>query len=246
MHEPPRVILPWIDEPPSELDITDQEYRYLARVLRIRPGEEVVVLNGKGGIWRGRVEAITGSSVRVVELSRIREQRESPFRIVLLQGVLKGERMDFLIQKTTELGVYELYPVVTEYCQVRHTRRLEHWRSVAREATRQCRRSIVPIIHEVMGLQEAMKETAHIGLRFIFHESADPGGLRSEGPRDGCCILVGPEGGFSPEELKIASEQGFRLVGLGPRVLRAETAGVVATALLQYLYGDLNPGLPRP
>jgi|Deesub1362B_J571_1020462.scaffolds.fasta_scaffold00139_49 16S rRNA (uracil1498-N3)-methyltransferase len=240
MHEPPRVILPQLRIKSQKVIISGEEFRYLHRVLRLKEADEVVVLDGKGTALRGRIVDIKKDSLVVDIVGEYQHSRESSVRMILLQGILKGDRMDLVIQKTTELGINEIYPVITDRTQVRHTRKLEHWRAVAKEATKQCRRTIVPYIHEPLELSVAIEKVKKIEEKFVFFEEGNtPFDIFRNRNIQECCLFIGPEGGFSPEEVRFAEEGGFKVVSLGERVLRAETAAIVATAILQYHYGSL-------
>jgi 16S rRNA (uracil1498-N3)-methyltransferase len=156
-----------------------------------------------------------------------------------MQALLKSQKMDLVLQKCTELGVNEFWPIVTERSEVRWTRKLPHWRAVVREATRQCRRAVVPEVREPVSLEEALREAPQEAIKLLFSEDASPGGL-PEGTPSEVYILVGPEGGFAPDEQRLAKQYGFVSLRMGPRVLRAETASVVASALVQFVYGDMH------
>jgi 16S rRNA (uracil1498-N3)-methyltransferase len=241
MHEPPRVILPQLKTKSQKIIISGDEFRYLSRVLRTTEGDEVVLLDGKGTALMGRIVTIRKDSLTVEITGEYHDNRESSLRITLLQGILKGDKMDLVIQKTTELGVSEIYPVITERTQVRHTRKLQHWRAVAKEATRQCRRIIVPHIHEPLELPVAIERVKKTKEKLIlFEEGTNPFNLIRDRDIQECCLFIGPEGGFSIEEIRLAEEEGgFRVVSLGKRILRAETAAIITTAILQYQHGSL-------
>jgi 16S rRNA (uracil1498-N3)-methyltransferase len=185
-----------------------------------------------------------------------------PLKIVLIQGILKGDRMDLVIQKTTELGVWEIFPVITERTQIRHTRKLGHWRRVAEEATRQSGRLIVPEIHDIYRLDEVLNKTDDSSRKILFYEeevrslkevfapliSTQPStsniqSLNSQSQSQSqskIYYMVGPEGGFTEDEVRRAKDAGFIVVGLGRRILRSETASIAGTVLLQFLLGDIG------
>ena len=192
---------------------------------------------------------------------------ESHLHCILIQGILKGEKMDIVIQKTTELGVNEIVPAVTERSQLRDTRRVKRWRKIAEEASRQSGRSAVPVVHEPVELKKVLtsyaSQSTHQG--FIFYEeegmklseavkvfstkgSKNPSPLVGEvgvdsyrGKGEGkLSVLIGPEGGFSREEVTFAKEKGFLVMSLGKRILKAETAAISAVTLVQYLFGDMG------
>jgi len=234
-----RVIVPDIKKN-SSIVLKGSVYRYLRSVLRVKRKDEIIILDGKGLAIKGIINKIESDKLIIENISPYYENRESPLKLVLLQGVLKGNKMDVVIQKTTELGVTEIYPVITERSQMRYTRKLLHWRKIAQESTKQSKRLTVPVIHELKSIKDVFKEVANIKNKIIFYEVLKP--FHKEAIAEDVkeiCYFIGPEGGFSKEEVKMAEENGFKILGLGRRILRAETASIVATTLFQYLYGDI-------
>jgi len=178
--------------------------------------------------------------VRVQLAESFAGQTESPLRIHLGQGLSRGERMDWAIQKATELGVSEITPIVSERCEVRlkderTDKRLAHWRQIAISACEQCGRSTLPVIHPPLLLAEWVKQTA-AELKLVLHPVAEP--LTSHPKPGTLAFLIGPEGGLSDNEVAQAAQAGYLPARLGPRVLRTETAPVVALAVAQQLWGD--------
>jgi 16S rRNA (uracil1498-N3)-methyltransferase len=216
---------------------------HLLRVLRLRPGAALVLFNGRGGEYAAELASNdrAGARAQVGEHSGV--ERESPLQITLLQGVARGERMDFIVQKATELGVQRIVPLSCEFSVVRLDeaalrRRVEHWRGVAIAACEQCGRNRVPEVESVMPLEAACASGGD-ELKLVLVPQA-PATLKtlSEGPR-GVVLLVGPEGGLSGREQLLAQRHGFQACRLGPRTLRTETAPLAALAALQALSGDL-------
>ena len=248
-----RIILPSIIPSDREIVVKGQNLKYLKDVLRISVGEGVTVLNGKGLALETMVRQVKRNHIELEVIGSVSIDTESPLDLVLIQGILKGDRMNFLIQKVTELGVKEIFPVVTERAQVRYTRRLEHWKQVAEEATRQSERLLVPTIHDVCKMRDMFDRLDDESLRIIFYEGENKGfkDLVVEQTTTGnratnlsivnplVYYLVGPEGGFTDGEVRKAKEAGFLSAGLGKRILRAETASIVGAALLQFRFGDL-------
>ncbi len=247
----PRIILPTAGHDARELTLKGRNLRYLRDVLRVSEGETVVVLDGRGTALRTRVKEMGRTRAVLEVLGAESLDTESALGLVLVQGLLKGDKMDLVIQKVTELGVKEVHPVVTERSQVRYTRKLGHWRRVAEEAARQSQRLIVPLVHEVCGLEEVLCDLAEDSVRVVFHEHAGRGfrdlagamearGAAARSPYSPAVYyMVGPEGGFSDEEIRSVEGAGFVSVSLGRRVLRAETASIAGAVLLQFLFGDL-------
>ncbi|MBN2577301.1 MAG: 16S rRNA (uracil(1498)-N(3))-methyltransferase [Deltaproteobacteria bacterium] len=218
-------------------------HRHLVKVLRLGPGAALQVFDGKGTEIEARIAAVGKASLEVT-LGDRRRIAPPPCAITLLVSPPRGERMDLLVQKTTELGVARIVPVRSERGMVKsgaHQRR--RWQKIAEEAARQSGRADVPLVSECLGLATAVTQAATIpGERFLLWEDeserALPAALAA-GPR-AVVLLVGPEGGLCPDEVARAQGCGFRAVGLGPRILRSETAAVVAVALAQAAAGGLG------
>jgi len=219
--------------------------RYLGRVLRLRPDDGVRVFNGDGPERSAVIETITKSVVTLRIGENCETDTESPLRVHLVQGVSRGERMDFVIQKATELGVKRLTPVLTEYGVVkldakRAEKRREHWQGVAQSACEQSGRVRVPLIDAPVPLKTWFGDgPAEVGAQLILRPGAGAALAGIESPSTKVCLLIGPEGGFSDTEYEDADITGFMPVSLGPRVLRTETAAVAALSVLQSKWGDL-------
>lgn len=217
--------------------LTPEAVHYLRDVLRLEPGAEVELFDGEGGAYAARLEEGLGA----LRLGPRREARPA-LPLWLLVALAKGEKMDLVVQKATELGASRVSPFAAERSVVRLDRergeaRAARWRRIAAEAARQCGRADVPAVAEPVPLAEALAAVPPGFARFVFH----PGGEPLGGPEaPGVAAVVGPEGGLAPAEVDACEAAGARRVSLGPRVLRAETAAVVATALLQARFGDLR------
>jgi 16S rRNA (uracil1498-N3)-methyltransferase len=235
----------------QRLELPAETGAHVAKVLRARSGDGLVVFNGDGREVSGEIESVRGSRV-VVALGETRSvDRESPLVVSLVQCVPRGDRMDFIVQKATELGVARIIPVLSQRSVVRLDARqgeakVEHWRAVAVAACEQCGRNRVPVVESPRALLEHLGDSPQSGLRFVLDPDAeDPGsaqGLASVaeiaiGPE----VAIGPEGGFAAEELEAFRIAGFRSMRLGPRVLRTETAAIAAVTWLQTRYGDMAP-----
>ena len=218
--------------------------RHLVKVLRLQVGAEVSIFDGRGTEIQGRIVRASTAGVEVA-LGQRRRVPLPPVRITLLQSVPRGDRMDIIVQKTTELGVTRIVPVLSSRGMVKpppgKTRR---WRTIAQEAARQSGRADVPEVAEVTALDAALAGSAEAGgTRLVLWEEERALPLRrifAQAPPLPVTLLVGPEGGFSQEEVASARAQGFRTVGLGPRILRVETAALVAIALTQAAVGGLD------
>ena len=232
----------FIDAPLSlgQHKLPEAQAHYIGRVLRHAAGDAVQLFDGSGQEYLGELIEGGKQAVRVEVREQLAGQAESPLRIHLGQGLSRGERMDWAIQKATELGVGEITPIVSERCEVRlkderADKRLAHWRQVAISACEQCGRSVLPVIHAPLTLAE-WQGHVQAELKLVLHPVAAP--LESHARPHSLAFLIGPEGGLSEAEVAQAKAAGFHAARLGPRVLRTETAPVVALAVAQQLWGD--------
>jgi 16S rRNA (uracil1498-N3)-methyltransferase len=268
----PRLYIPDINTVTNQIIITGEKARYLISVIRCKKGDELSIFDGKGKCFRTKIVKASRKEVIAEVIEAFSSDTESPLNIILIQGLLKGEKMDFVIQRTTELGVKEIIPAITKRSQLRETKKINRWRKIAEESSRQSGRSVIPVIHEPLDLGglfnacSSQKKPCAI----IFYEV---GGMRlseaiqqSRIQDSGCrmrdternnfpqyhesCIMhrefspmfifIGPEGGFTGEEIALAKENGLMVVSFGKRILRAETAAISAVTLIQFLLGDLS------
>jgi 16S rRNA (uracil1498-N3)-methyltransferase len=230
-------------EPGTEVLLPAAASAHLLRVLRMRPGAVLTLFNGHGGEYAAELCGAdkAGARVRVGAAAAI--ERESPLGISLLQGVARGERMDFIVQKATELGVQRIVPLSCEFSVVRLDeaalrRRVAHWRTVAIAACEQSGRNRLPDVASVTDLEAACTANGdELKLMLVPQAPAALGALARGVQR--ATLLVGPEGGLSGREQLLAQRHGFQACRLGPRILRTETAPLAALAALQALAGDL-------
>jgi len=223
--------------------LDDAAHRHLVKVLRLGPGAAIRIFDGEGTEIEAHIEAIGRASVDVVLGARHRLAGPA-CTITLLQAVPRGERMDFVVQKTTELGVTHIVPVLVERGMVKPAAdRTRRWQTIAEEAARQCERADVPRVSESIPLADAIQTMVGAPQsRFLLWESEKKLSFRqalATGPRQ-VALLVGPEGGFTQAEVAMCASAGFQAVGLGPRILRSETAAIVAVALAQAFAGGLD------
>jgi 16S rRNA (uracil1498-N3)-methyltransferase len=244
-----RVFVDLALERDQELPLPAAPSAHLLRVLRLRPGAALTLFNGRGGEYAAELLAAGAgrATVRIGAHSAV--ERESPLRVTLLQGIARGERMDLIVQKATELGVTAIMPLSCEYSVVRlageaRARRQERWQGVATSACEQCGRNRPPHVHDIIELETACEAVSAGGeeLRLMLVPEAGVAlaSLVSRGLRR-AALLVGPEGGLSEREQLRAQRAGFQACALGPRILRTETAPLGALAALQVLAGDLGP-----
>lgn len=230
----------------KHLVVAGDRARYLGRVLRLRVGDEITVFDGSGPEWTATIEAMSKSEVTLQIVEQREAGTESPLKIHLVQGVSRGERMDYVVQKATELGVTRITPVLTEYGVVklggeRAEKRREHWAGVAASACEQSGRTRVPLIDTPLPLKDWFgAKPAEADVDLVLAPGAGTALAQVPSPQTRVCILIGPEGGFSPAEYEDAELAGFAAVSLGPRILRTETAAAAALAVMQANWGDLS------
>jgi 16S rRNA (uracil1498-N3)-methyltransferase len=232
-------------EPGCVTELGSDAAHHVLKVLRLRVGDPLVVFDGHGNEFAAEIEACAHSRVRVRVLEPRPAVGESPLRITLVQAVSRTDRMDWTLQKATELGVHAIVPVLSARSVVKldgeqARRKLEHWRAIVVNACEQCARSTLPIVREPEPLASYLIRP-RLSRRSIVLEPAGADELAAAPGGDGDLeLLIGPEGGFESAELELAQRSGFTALRLGPRVLRTETAGVAAIAILQALHGDLG------
>lgn len=238
----PRVFVPPEQLTGERVELAGEAHRHLARVLRIAVGADVVIFDGRGAEIDGRVVAVDGRKVTLA-LGARRRLPPPPVLITLLQVVPRGERMDLVVQKTTELGVARIVPVLAERSvALPPARRSGRWQTIAEEAARQSGRAEVPEVSLPLPLAQALAIAASCGTRLLPWEEERTLPLRRAlgGAAPTVALLVGPEGGLALTEVEQARAAGFVTVSLGPRILRAETAAMVAVALVQAAAGGLD------
>ena len=240
-----RVHIPQPLAPGALITLPETAAAHLTRVLRLGVGDACVAFNGDGHDYAAVLESIGKREVRLRVGEATPVERESPLRITLLQGVAKGEKMDLILQKATELGVQAIVPVWSQRSDVkldgeRAAKRLEHWRGVVAAGCEQSGRAVVPTVAAAVTLQAALASLeAHAARLMLDPVGEDSSRSLTLSSNDSVCIAVGPEGGWSPLDRDQLQAAGFTGLRLGPRVLRTETAGLAAIAALQARFGDL-------
>ena len=230
----------------SDMTLGSEQARYLGRVLRLRVGDDLLVFDGEGSEFQATITKMDKTSITVRVGEKTHTSAESPLRVHLVQGISRGERMDFIVQKATELGVKRITPVLAEFGVVkldadRAAKRREHWHRVAISACEQCGRARVPLIDAPIRLKTWFgSRPQQVDSDIILKPGASTPLRRIGSPVTKICLLIGPEGGFSRTEYEDAEVAGFQAVSLGPRVLRTETAATASIAILQSEWGDLG------
>jgi 16S rRNA (uracil1498-N3)-methyltransferase len=237
-----RVYTPAELEPGSGATLEGQRAHYLGRVLRVAPGQRVVLFNGDGRDYVCEVSRTGKNSLELDVVSRLPAKAESPLGITVVQAVSRGERMDQTLQKCTELGAAGFQPVWSERVEVKLKgekleKRRQHWQSVVVSACEQSGRAVVPEVRPARTLDDYLSLDLD-AVRLVLAPGAE-GRLSGLEPAAAIDLIVGPEGGFSDAELSLMAAAGARPVSLGPRILRTETAAPAAVAILQAIHGDL-------
>ena len=223
-----------------------EESHHLMRVLRLNVGDEVSVFDGCGNEYRCRYVTAQGKQALLERFATLDYAVESPLALTLVQGLAKGEKFDFIVQKATELGVMRIVPLLSDYADVKLNvqqteKRLERWQRISLEALKQCGRRTLVDISEPLTLGEVLQNTDETALRLYFNER---GGMSLQAaiadaqPDQAVLAFIGPEGGWSEAEIDLLNRHDCQAVSLGRRILRTETAAIVALALLQYALGD--------
>jgi 16S rRNA (uracil1498-N3)-methyltransferase len=228
--------------PGTEIALPREVAHHAERVLRLAVGEEVVLFDGSGAEFAGRLTAL-GAGARVAVTERREPLRESPLQLSLVQALASGDKMDWVIQKAVELGVAGVIPVAAERCVLklageRADKRLAHWRQVAVAACEQCGRNRIPEIAEVQPLPRYLADRDEGVLGLLLDPLSGQRLAELSRPIGAVHVLIGPEGGWTETELKAARAAGCTPIRLGPRVLRTETAGLAVVAAVQALWGD--------
>ena len=227
-----------------EVALPTQASEHVARVLRLAAGDPLTLFNGDGFDYGATITHAGKRELLVQVENQQAVDRESPLRLTLAQGVARGEKMDLIVQKATELGVARIVPLLTERSEVkldaaRAEKRLAHWRAVAASACEQCGRARLPEILPAQALPAwlaSLDGDAAMRLALLPEAAASARELRPDG--NGALLVVGPEGGLGERDVALLHEADFTGLRLGPRILRTETAGLAAMAALQALHGD--------
>lgn len=228
----------------AELTLDENASHHLARVMRCKVNDELIIFNGEGGEYKALITNITKKTVTVNVVKHIDCNRESPINLYLAQGIARGEKMDFIMQKAVELGASKIFPLMTERVNVqlkgdREAKRMQHWQGVVQSACEQSGRTSIPQLCPPQSLNDYLQgvKPDHA---FVLSPHVE-GSLGSVKVKAGesVALLIGPEGGLSEAEIEFAITQGYQVLNLGTRVLRTETATLVALTLLQARFGDI-------
>lgn len=240
-----RLFVPFPLAGQDEVELDERSRHHTVQVLRLRAGDPLLLFDGQGGEYRAELTTAGRKTARARLLEFLDRDLESPLAITLCQGVARGERMDWVLQKATELGVARVAPVICERTQVRldaerRERRMRHWQGILTHAAEQSGRTRVPELSAPVALPELVAEPFD-GLSLILDPCARTRLAQLDAPKTARVrVLIGPEGGLSEAEREAALAAGYRGVVLGPRILRTETAAMAALTALQLTWGDLG------
>lgn len=221
--------------------IAGNDYRHIVKVLRFSVNDKIILFDVKGLEYDCVIKEILKKELTLEIINQYTINRESDLNIILFQAITKGDKMDLIVQKATELGVNSIYPVATERSEVRNTNKISRWQKIADESIKQCGRTKSPSVNTEIKFNEVF-DIPKSDLNLIFYEnekSLKIKNLKVNKNINSVSILIGPEGGFSENEVKIAELSNFKSISVGPRILRSETASITAITLLQHHFGDI-------
>jgi len=232
----------------STLVITGSDARHIKTVLRLKSGDKIGLFDGKGFEYEAKIVDLSSGKVKVSVIRRFPSAAESPVQITVAQGFLKEKKMDGLVRQLSELGINKWNPFIADRSVPRPDKkqlsaRTKRWEKISKEAIKQCKRGCIMEIGDTVSFEEILNLSQTADLKIAFWENElQP--LNAELPRpdrniNKIYVLLGPEGGFTQQEIESARDRGFVTASLGPRILRAETATVAACVLLQHLFGDM-------
>jgi len=229
----------------DSVQITGDEAVHIQRVLRLSSGDEIELFNGEGLVAQSVIESVSKQFLEVKIQSVFESEAEPKTKIVLFQGIAKEAKMDYIIQKATELGITEIVPVETEFSVVKikdPLKKTERWQKIAFEAAKQCKRATVPKVKEPVAFQRAIELLKQNEIFFAPYEAAKCGSVKDiafgKNPQS-AGYIIGPEGGFSEKEASSFLSENIPLVTLGKRILRTETAATAVLAVLMFCFGEI-------
>lgn len=232
------------------INITGDDVKHIYKVLRLKDGDKININNCKGEEFLAKINEITKSNVLCEIVEKVDVNNESPVKLHLYQGMPKAAKMDLIVQKATELGIMSITPVITERVIIKNDlkefKKIDRWNKIALEASKQCKRSIIPKVMEPIAFDSLLEQLKSVDLVVVPYENKEEVGIKTVIKKiatndiKSIAIIIGPEGGFEEEEIEKLSEAKAEIVTLGPRILRTETAGFVCASLLMYELGDIG------
>lgn len=231
------------------ITITGEDVIHIKKVLRLKNGDNIIVSDGLGTDYNVEIHEIHSHKVETKIISSYKNISEPPVNTILLQGIPKSDKMDYIIQKGVELGVNKIVPVVTERTIVKiskdnYKKKHERWNRISMEAAKQCNRGIVPEVGYPVNFKDVVETLPGDALKILPYEKEKSQGikgiLKEKSNNKDIYIFIGPEGGFCEKEIELALKNDFNIISLGPRILRTETAGIVVLSILMYELGDVG------
>lgn len=235
----------------SHITLVDEDLKHLRQVLRLEPGDLIRVFDGHGMEYEAQLITVEKNSATAKVMLSFQSDTEPKTRVTLFQGVPKGEKMELIIQKAVELGVYKIVPVITQRSVVQldkkdREKKAERWSRISREAAKQCRRAYVPEVTPPINFDEVLQQREKYEAALLLYENEEKKCLKEllkcytiSSIRD-IVLFIGPEGGFSEHEVEKCKFSGFDVAGLGKRILRAETAAISVLSIIMYEMGELQ------
>ena len=242
----PRFFVPRENISDTQIRITGDDVIHISRVLRLGMGDSFTCCDSAGNDYSVRIAALSKTEIICDVTERKKSDTEPPVKVALIQGLPKASKMDYIIQKTTELGIFEIYPCELQRCISKNEKdkKTERWQKIAREAAQQSGRGIIPEIHNTVDIKEAAKILKSADIAFAAYECEDKNNLKDvllsvENPET-AAFLIGPEGGFDKSEIDFLRAEGIAVISVGKRILRTETAGEAVLSMIMYEIGDIN------
>ena len=229
----------------DKLIINGEDVKHIVKVLRMGVGDALTCCDGLGNDYEAKIESV-GTEIECAIISSTKAETEANIRVILIQGIPKAAKMDYIIQKTTELGVCEIYPCEMSRCvsKPEGNKKTERWQKIANEAAKQSGRGIVPVVHNTIKVLDAIEILKEADVAFVPYECAEDSYLKpvlqaATNPKT-VAYMIGPEGGFDKKEIEKLTENGIPAISLGKRILRTETAGEAVLSMIMYEIGDIN------
>lgn len=241
-----KFFIPRDDVKDDTVIIRGDDVKHISKVLRYTVGDEILCCDGMGYDYSAVIDKMDGDKILCSVKSKTRAQTEANVRVTLIQGVPKASKMDYIIQKTTELGISDIYPCEMSRCvaKINDGKKVERWQKIAREAAKQSGRGIVPTVHAPIDVDEAAEILRAADVAFVPYECAEGNYLKpilkNNEDAVSAAFMIGPEGGFDKNEIDKLRNAGIPVVSLGKRILRTETAGEAVLSMVMYEIGDIN------
>lgn len=235
----------------GRITLEGEDLKHLRQVLRLEAGDIIRVFDGSGMEYESKLLSVDKNQAIAEITSEFQSETEPKTRVTLFQGLPKGEKMELIIQKTVELGIYRIVPVITQRSVVQldskdRAKKAERWSKIAREAAKQCGRAFVPEVFAPVDFKDAMEQSGRFGLAVMLYENEQKKCLKellkcyTINKIGDIALFIGPEGGFSDQEVEFCIHSGYNIAGLGKRILRTETAAISVVSVIMYEMGELQ------